>query len=91
MQVNLNVSRKELKVFGVPPALSEERMRDRLEISFCRPSRGGGEVENLEYDKDTGEGLITFLHPGGTMFSGETLDRNRSSVSRLTFTGLINS
>ncbi|XP_024141937.1 N-myc-interactor [Oryzias melastigma] len=63
-QVNLNVSRKELKVFGVPPALSEERMRDRLEISFCRSSRGGGEVENLEYDKDTGEGLITFLHPG---------------------------
>ncbi|XP_035030744.1 N-myc-interactor [Hippoglossus stenolepis] len=63
-EVHLDVSRKELKVSSIPPSMPEERMKDRLEISFSRPSRGGGEVEGVEYDKNTGTGLITFLHPG---------------------------
>lgn len=40
-------------------------MRDRLELGFSKPSCGGGEVENLEYDMKTGEGRITFLNTGG--------------------------
>ena len=40
-------------------------MRDRLEMSFSRPSLGGGEVKDVEYDKVTGTGQITFLHTGG--------------------------
>ncbi|XP_040004228.1 N-myc-interactor isoform X2 [Xiphias gladius] len=63
-EVHLDVSRKKLKVSNVPPSVPEERMNDRLEMSFSRPSRGGGEVEGVEYDKNTGTGLITFLHPG---------------------------
>lgn len=42
-------------------------MKDRLEMSFSRPSRGGGEVERVEYDENTGTGCVTFLHPGGTV------------------------
>ncbi|XP_044073644.1 N-myc-interactor [Siniperca chuatsi] len=63
-EVHLDVSRKELKVFNIPPSMPEERMKDRLEMNFSRPSRGGGEVESVEYDKNTGTGQITFLHPG---------------------------
>ncbi|KAM7406810.1 hypothetical protein PAMA_002839 [Pampus argenteus] len=63
-EIHLSVFTKELMVSNVPPSVPEERMRDRLEISFSRPSRGGGEVERVEYDKDTGTGQITFLHPG---------------------------
>ncbi|XP_041806380.1 N-myc-interactor [Chelmon rostratus] len=63
-EVHLHVSRKELKVSEVPCSMPYERMRDRLEMSFSRPSRGGGEVERVEYDKNTGTGQITFLHPG---------------------------
>ncbi|XP_071340791.1 N-myc-interactor isoform X2 [Trachinotus anak] len=63
-EVHLDVSRKQLKVSNVPPSMPEERMRDRLEMSFSRPSRGGGEVEGVEYDKSTGTGRVTFLHPG---------------------------
>ncbi|XP_019955204.1 N-myc-interactor [Paralichthys olivaceus] len=63
-EVHLDVSRKALKVLNIPSSMPEERMKDRLEISFSRPSRGGGEVEGVEYDKNTGTGLITFLHPG---------------------------
>ncbi|XP_041858451.1 N-myc-interactor isoform X2 [Melanotaenia boesemani] len=63
-EVNLDVSRKELEVFSIPPALPEERMKDRLEISFSKPSLGGGEVENVDYNERSGTGRITFLHPG---------------------------
>lgn len=63
-EVHLDVSRKELKVSNIPQSMPEERMKDRLEISFSRPSRGGGEVEKVEYDENTGTGHITFLHPG---------------------------
>ncbi|XP_026150926.1 N-myc-interactor [Mastacembelus armatus] len=63
-EVHLDVSRKELKVSNVPPSMPEERMQDRLDMSFSRPSRGGGEVERVDYDKNTGTGHISFLHPG---------------------------
>ncbi|XP_026232056.1 N-myc-interactor [Anabas testudineus] len=62
-EVHIDVSRKELKFYNVQPSMPEERMRDRLEMSFSRPSRGGGEVEGVQYDKNTGTGQITFLHP----------------------------
>ncbi|KAM4561310.1 N-myc-interactor isoform 2-T2 [Fundulus diaphanus] len=63
-EVQVDVSRKELKVFNIPPSLPEERMKDRLEISFSRPTQGGGEVENVNYNGNTGTGIITFLKPG---------------------------
>ncbi|XP_029980501.1 N-myc-interactor [Sphaeramia orbicularis] len=63
-EVHLDISKKDLKVANVPPLMPEERIKDRLEISFSRPSRGGGEVESVDYHKATGTGLITFLHPG---------------------------
>lgn len=44
-------------------------MRDRLELSFSRVSRGGGEVDKLEYDKHTGTGRVTFLNTGGVSAS----------------------
>ncbi|KAM4609216.1 N-myc-interactor [Polymixia lowei] len=63
-EIHLDVSKKELRFSNVPPSLPEERMMDRLEMSFSRPSRGGGEVERVAYDKNTGTGQITFLHTG---------------------------
>ncbi|XP_041922510.1 N-myc-interactor isoform X1 [Alosa sapidissima] len=63
-EVHLNVSKKTVQVSQAPPFLPEERMRDRLEISFSRPSRGGGEVERVSYDKRSGTAEITFLNTG---------------------------
>ncbi|XP_061580538.1 N-myc-interactor [Cololabis saira] len=63
-EVHLDVSREELNVSDIPASMSKERTRDRLELSFSKPSRGGGEVEVVEYDEDSGTGKITFLHPG---------------------------
>ncbi|KAM9850931.1 N-myc-interactor [Aulostomus maculatus] len=63
-EINLDISKKEIKVSKIPASFPEERMKDRLELSFCRPSRGGGEVERLEYNESTGTGHITFLNTG---------------------------
>ena len=59
------MSKKELKFSGVRSAMSQEAIRGRLESSFSRPSRGGGEVERVEYDAHTGTGKVTFLNTGG--------------------------
>lgn len=63
-EVHIQVSKKSIKFRNAQPALPEERMRDRLELSFSRASRGGGEVERLEYDKHSGAGHVTFLNTG---------------------------
>lgn len=63
-EVHIQVSKKSVRFCNAPPTLPEERMRDRLELSFSRVSRGGGEVEKLEYHKDTGSGRVTFLSTG---------------------------
>ncbi|XP_058510737.1 N-myc-interactor [Solea solea] len=63
-EVHLDVFRNMLQVSNIPPSMPQERMKDRLEMSFSRPSRGGGEVERVTYDKKTGTANITFLHAG---------------------------
>ncbi|XP_072253906.1 N-myc-interactor [Leuresthes tenuis] len=63
-EVVLDVSRKELKVSNIPADMPQDRVKDRLEMSFSKPSRGGGEVEKVDYDENSGTGCITFLHPG---------------------------
>jgi len=52
-------------VSNIPAAMPQDRVKDRLEMSFSKPSRGGGEVEKVDYNENTGTGCITFLHPGG--------------------------
>ncbi|XP_059355431.1 N-myc-interactor-like [Carassius carassius] len=63
-EVHIQLSKKSLRFCNAPPTLPEERMRDRLELSFSRVSRGGGEVEKLEYHRDTCSGRVTFLSTG---------------------------
>ncbi|ROL46390.1 N-myc-interactor [Anabarilius grahami] len=63
-EIHIKVSKKTIKFRNAPPTLPEERMRDRLELSFSRASRGGGEVEKLEYDKNNGTGRVTFVNTG---------------------------
>ncbi|KAG1944968.1 N-myc-interactor [Pimephales promelas] len=63
-EVHIKVSKKTIKFRNAPPTLPEERMRDRLELSFSRASRGGGEVEKLEYNKSNGTGRVTFVNTG---------------------------
>lgn len=40
-------------------------MRDKLELNFYKSEHGGGEVENIKYDKRSRTAVITFTRPGG--------------------------
>lgn len=43
-------------------------MRDKLELNFYKSKQGGGgEVENVSYDRQSGTAVVTFLTPGGTV------------------------
>ncbi|KAM3607536.1 uncharacterized protein V6R79_009353 [Siganus canaliculatus] len=63
-EVHLSVSTKKIMVSNICSSLPMERIKNQLEMSFSKPSKGGGEVVNVEYDGNTGTGEITFLHHG---------------------------
>uniref|UniRef100_V9KQT9 N-myc-interactor n=1 Tax=Callorhinchus milii TaxID=7868 RepID=V9KQT9_CALMI len=62
--VCVDISRKKINVSDIPQILSDEQMKDKLEISFSKPSLGGGEVQDVKYDTTAGTAVITFLEKG---------------------------
>nr|XP_021334738.1 N-myc-interactor [Danio rerio] len=61
-EVHITVSKKTVRFQfqKAPPPFPAERIRDRLELSFCKANRGGGEVEELHYNEEGGAGTVTF-------------------------------
>lgn len=54
----------KINVTDIPDELPESQMRDKLELSFSKSRNGGGEVEYVEYNKQTRSALITFVESG---------------------------
>ncbi|KAF4787455.1 Interferon-induced 35 kDa protein [Turdus rufiventris] len=52
-------------LLGIPDVLSEESMRDALEIHFQKASRGGGEVDALAYVPAGRTGVAVFVEDSG--------------------------
>ncbi|NXQ42171.1 IN35 protein, partial [Catharus fuscescens] len=52
-------------LLGIPDVLSEDSMRDALEIHFQKASRGGGEVDALAYVPAGRTGLAVFVEDMG--------------------------
>ncbi|XP_006157697.1 N-myc-interactor isoform X1 [Tupaia chinensis] len=63
-QVHVEVSKVKINVTEIPDELPEDQMRDKLELSFCKSRSGGGEVEYVDYDKQSGSAVITFVETG---------------------------
>lgn len=63
-QVLAELSKVKINVTEIPDELPENQMRDKLELSFCKSRNGGGEVECVEYNKETGSAVITFVETG---------------------------
>ncbi|CAK6448587.1 unnamed protein product [Pipistrellus nathusii] len=63
-QVFVEVSKMKVNVTEIPGELPENQMRDKLELSFSKSRNGGGEVECVEYDKQAGSAVITFVETG---------------------------
>ncbi|XP_069791058.1 N-myc-interactor-like isoform X3 [Narcine bancroftii] len=63
-EIHLDISMKMVRISDIPEILPEEQMRDKLELSFSKPSLGGGEVENIEYSPSFGTAVVTFVEKG---------------------------
>ncbi|NXL44917.1 NMI protein, partial [Podilymbus podiceps] len=64
-ELHVTLSGKKIKVSEVPELfIPEDWMRDKLELNFYKSEHGGGEVENVNYDKQSRTAVITFLRPG---------------------------
>ncbi|NXS38797.1 NMI protein, partial [Pomatostomus ruficeps] len=66
-ELHVTVSGKKINVSEIPELpIPRNWMRDKLELNFYKTEQGegGGEIENVTYDKETGTAVITFLRPG---------------------------
>ncbi|NXI93989.1 NMI protein, partial [Psophia crepitans] len=67
-KLHVTVSGRKINVSDIPElSIPEDWMRDKLELNFYKseqPGGGGGEVENVNYDSQSGTAVITFLRPG---------------------------
>ncbi|NXC69953.1 NMI protein, partial [Anhinga anhinga] len=64
-ELHVTISGKSINVSEVPDlCIPEDWMRDKLELNFYKSEQGGGEVENVNYNKQSRTAVITFLRPG---------------------------
>ncbi|OPJ79687.1 N-myc-interactor [Patagioenas fasciata monilis] len=65
-ELHVTISGKKINVSDVPELpIPEDWMRDKLELNFYKSKQGGGgEVENVSYDRQSGTAVVTFLTPG---------------------------
>nr|AAH85068.1 LOC495484 protein [Xenopus laevis] len=63
-EINMNISKKRLCVYNLPAELSDEHLRDKLELLFYKPSIGGGEIEGVQFDRSRDLAFIDFLQSG---------------------------
>lgn len=65
-QVHIEVSQVKINVTEIPDGLPEDQMKDKLALSFSKSRNGGGEVESVDYDKQSRSAVITFVDTGVT-------------------------
>ncbi|KAF1418856.1 N-myc-interactor, partial [Spheniscus humboldti] len=65
-ELHVTISGEKINISEIPELLiPEDWMRDKLELNFYKSEQGGGgEVENVNYDKRSRTAVITFLRPG---------------------------
>ncbi|NWT14911.1 NMI protein, partial [Vireo altiloquus] len=66
-ELHVTISGRKINVSDIPELpIPEDWMRDKLELNFSKTEQGGGggEIENVTYDKEAGTAVITFLTPG---------------------------
>ncbi|XP_030066366.1 N-myc-interactor isoform X2 [Microcaecilia unicolor] len=63
-EIHAKISQKKINVSHLPGDIPEESLRDKLELYFYKSKVGGGEVDDVKYDKQTRSAVITFLETG---------------------------
>ncbi|XP_074403934.1 N-myc-interactor isoform X2 [Zonotrichia albicollis] len=68
-ELHVTVSGKKINVSDIPELpIPEEWVRDKLELHFYKTEQeeGGGEIEEVTYNRGSGTAVITFLKPGAS-------------------------
>ncbi|XP_039555475.1 N-myc-interactor isoform X3 [Passer montanus] len=68
-ELHVTVSGRKINVSDIPELpIPEDWIRDKLELHFykTKQAEGGGEIENVTYNKGSGTAVITFLKPGAS-------------------------
>ncbi|XP_015265716.1 PREDICTED: N-myc-interactor [Gekko japonicus] len=64
-QLHVKISQRKINVSNIPNLrIPDEWVRDKLELNFSKTKRGGGEVQDVTYDRRSQMALITFAQPG---------------------------
>ncbi|XP_048341320.1 N-myc-interactor [Sphaerodactylus townsendi] len=64
-QLHVKISQRKINVYNIPKLLiSDDWVKDKLELNFYKTKRGGGEVQDVTYDRQSKMALITFAQPG---------------------------
>ncbi|NXQ14356.1 NMI protein, partial [Peucedramus taeniatus] len=75
-ELHITVSGRKINVSEIPELpIHEDWIRDKLELNFYKTEQaeGGGEIENVTYNKGFGTAVITFFKPGASYrFVGRT-------------------
>ncbi|XP_054827878.1 N-myc-interactor isoform X2 [Eublepharis macularius] len=63
--LNVKISRKKINVSDIPNLpIPDEWVKDKLELNFCKTKPGGGDVQDVLYDRQSQMAIITFVQPG---------------------------
>nr|XP_056717151.1 N-myc-interactor [Euleptes europaea] len=64
-QLCVKISQRKINVYNIPNLpIPNEWVKDKLELNFCRTKLGGGEVQDVTYDRQSQMAIITFAQPG---------------------------
>ncbi|XP_073401702.1 N-myc-interactor [Dendrobates tinctorius] len=63
-EVNMTISNKKVQVFNLPTNLSEETLKDKLELAFYKSKVGGGDIESVEHNRNNNTARITYKEDG---------------------------
>ncbi|KAL8183301.1 UNVERIFIED_CONTAM: hypothetical protein K2H54_035299 [Gekko kuhli] len=64
-QLHVKISQRKINVSNIPDLrIPDEWVRDKLELNFSKTKLGGGEVQDVAYDRRSQMALITFAQPG---------------------------
>ncbi|XP_069589006.1 N-myc-interactor [Ranitomeya imitator] len=63
-EVNMTISNTKVLVFNLPMNLTEETLKDKLELTFYKSNVGGGEIESVEHNRNNNTACITYKEDG---------------------------
>lgn len=63
-EIHFTISRKNVCVKDLPDSVPEERLRDKLELHFYKSKFGGGEIDDVQFNRELKTSTITFVDPG---------------------------